>query len=97
MHTTGDDFNATTLTFTLDSQSSVVEKTALIDIVDDIMSEYEEIFILVLKVVNATEGVDIRITRNVSVARIRQDNDGKDLYTVEQGESRRRVSSKQSQ
>ena len=76
MYTTGDDFDATKLTFTLDGRSSRVEKTALIDIVNDAISEYEEVFILVLKVVNATEGIDIRIQRNVSVARIRQDNDG---------------------
>ena len=92
LHTIGDDFNATAFTFTLDGQSSLVEKTARINIVDDIMSEYEEIFVLVLKVVNATEGIDIDITRNVSVARIRQDSDGKYLCTAEQGENREVIS-----
>ena len=48
-----------------------------IDIIDDDISEFPEVFLLVLKVVNATEGLEIEMSRNVSVARIRQDSDGK--------------------
>ena len=53
-----------------------VEDTAIINIINDHVSEYEEVFLLVLRVVNTTEGVQIEMGRNVSVARIRQDNDG---------------------
>ena len=53
-----------------------VENTALINIVNDHVSEFEEVFLLVLRVVNATEGIQIDMRRNVSVARIRLDDDG---------------------
>ena len=53
-----------------------MEKTLQVDILDDDISEHSEVFLLVLKVVNATEGIDIEVERNVSVARIRQDSDG---------------------
>ena len=36
-------------------------------------------FLIVLKVLDAPEGLDIDMERNVSVARIRQDNDGEKL------------------
>ena len=54
-----------------------VDKTLEVVIVDDVISEHEEVFLLVLKVVHATEGIDIDVERNVSVIRIRQDTDGK--------------------
>ena len=51
--------------------------TLRIDIFDDDISEHAEVFVLVLNVVSATEGLEIESDRNVSVARIRQDSDGK--------------------
>ena len=54
-----------------------MEKTVEIDIIDDNISEHPEVFLLVLKIVNTTEGLEIEMGRNVSVARIRQDSDGK--------------------
>ena len=54
-----------------------MEVTLHIDIFDDDISERAEVFVLVLKVVDATEGLEIESDRNVSVARIRQDSDGK--------------------
>ena len=53
-----------------------MEKILLVDILDDDISELPEVFLLVLKVVNATEGMEIEMDRNISVARIRQDSDG---------------------
>ena len=73
---TGADFNDEVLTFTLQGGPPSIEKTLQVDILDDDISEHSEVFLLVLKVVNATEGIDIEVERNVSVARIRQDSDG---------------------
>lgn len=53
-----------------------VENTAYINIVNDHVSEYEEVFLLVLRVVNTTERIQIDMKRNVSIIRIRQDYDG---------------------
>ena len=72
----GDDFNDSSITLTLQGQLHLIEKNAYVNIVDDAVSEYEEVFLLVLRVVNATEETQIEVGRNVSVARIRQDNDG---------------------
>ena len=72
----GADFNDEALTFTLHGGPPSVEKTLQVDILDDDISEHLEVFLLVLRVVNATEGVEIEMNRNVSVARIRQDSDG---------------------
>ena len=71
----GEDFNDEVLTCTLQGGTSPVEKTVEVDIIDDDISEHPEVFLLVLKVVNATEGLEIEMERNVSVARIRQDSD----------------------
>ena len=40
-------------------------------------------FLIVLKVLDAPEGLDIDMERNVSVARIRQDNDGETLIYLQ--------------
>ena len=47
-----------------------------VDIVDDTISEFEESFILFLRVVNISnpEEIDVEITRNVSIIRIRVDS-----------------------
>ena len=75
---TGADFNNEVQNCILEGgQGQTIDKDAYIDIVDDDISEHPEVFLLVLRVVNATEGLEIEMTRNVSVARIRQDNDGK--------------------
>lgn len=73
----GDDFNDDVHTFTLqDLEQSEIDVE--INIVDDDISEHMEIFLLVLRVVNASEETEINIGRNVSVVRIRQDSkDGK--------------------
>ena len=74
----GEDFNDEVHNCTLrGDQAPPVEKRVFIDIIDDDISEFPEVFLLVLKVVNATEGLEIEMSRNVSVARIRQDSDGK--------------------
>ena len=76
----GVDFNNEVLNCTLELQGfgmPPVVKSVYIDIIDDDISEYVEVFLLVLKVVNATERLGIEMGRNVSVARIRQDTDGK--------------------
>ena len=75
---TGADFNSEVQNCILEGgQGRTIDKDAFIDIVDDDISEHPEVFLLVLRVVNATDGLEIEMTRNVSVARIRQDNDGK--------------------
>ena len=76
----GVDFNNEVLNCTLELHGfgmPPVVKSVYIDIIDDEISEYVEVFLLVLKVVNATERLGIAMGRNVSVARIRQDTDGK--------------------
>ena len=72
----GDDFDGSSITMTLQGELHSVEDTAYVNIIDDDVSEYEEVFLLVLRVVNATNKIQIDMGRNVSVVRIRQDCDG---------------------
>ena len=71
----GDDFDDSVITLTLQGQAAGFETTIDVTIIDDDMSEYEEVFLLVLRIVDSTDNVDIG--RNVSIVRIRQDGDGK--------------------
>jgi hypothetical protein len=74
----GADFNDEVLTCILQGdEPPPIDKDVFIDIIDDDISELPEVFLLVLRVVNATDGLEIEMTRNVSVARIRQDMDCK--------------------
>ena len=75
---TGADFNNEVQYCILEGgHGHTIDKDVYIDIIDDDISEHPEVFLLVLRVVNTTEGLEIEMTRNVSVARIRQDMDGK--------------------